>query len=68
MMGTVSSCKTEAGHNKYKEAKVRPSQKQLKADKKHNKRAAKGYEKQMQKNRKHLFGSKRDPGAPRKRK
>ena len=60
------SCKTKSGHNKYREAKVRPSERQTRADKKVIARSNKNYKKQMRSNRKRLFGRKTDPGAPRK--
>lgn len=50
------SCKPKAGHNRYREAKVRPSEKQLREDKKQIKRGSKAYRKQLRSNRKHLFG------------
>jgi hypothetical protein len=63
LITAASSCRTKPGHNKYREAKVRPSERQLKADKKHNKRMEKAYKKQMQTNRKKLFGRKKAPGT-----
>lgn len=64
-IGGMESCKTKSGHNKYREAKVRPSEKQMRADKKAIARGNKNYKKQLLTNRKRLFGSKRDPGRPR---
>ncbi|MFL5763116.1 MAG: hypothetical protein ACJ77K_04180 [Bacteroidia bacterium] len=55
------SCHPKAGHNVYREAKVRPSERQLKADKKHNASADKAYKKQMLKNRKKVLGAKHAP-------
>jgi hypothetical protein len=50
------SCKTQTGHNKYREAKIRPSERQIAQDKKILKKGNKAYKKQMRSNRKHLFG------------
>lgn len=55
-IATAFSCKPKAGHNRYREAKVRPSEKQIREDKKQVKRGSKAYKKQMRSNRKHLFG------------
>lgn len=65
VLSPTFSCKTRSGHNKYREAKVRPSEKQMRADKKAIARGNKNYKKQLLTNRKRLFGSKRDPGRPR---
>jgi hypothetical protein len=61
---TVVSCRPKSGHNIYREAKIRPSERQLKADKRHNKEMDKAYKKQMRHNRKKLYGSPVDKGAP----
>jgi len=55
-ISTAPSCKTEAGHNKYHEAKVRPSQQEARENKRILDRGNKAYKKQMRSNRKHLFG------------
>ncbi len=68
LLGATYSCKTKVGHNKYREAKVRPSERQMRADKKAIAKGNRNYKKQMLSNRKRLFGSKRDPQAPRSRK
>lgn len=60
----MHSCKSKGAYNKYRNAKVRPSEKQMRADKKAIARGNRNYKKQMLTNRKRLFGSKRDPMAP----
>lgn len=64
VLSTTYSCRTKSGHNKYREAKVRPSEKQMRADKRAIAKGNKNYKKQLLTNRKRLFGSKRDPKAP----
>jgi hypothetical protein len=66
LLTIASACHPKSGHNQYREAKVRPSERQMKADKKHNKEMEKAYKKQMRKNRKKLFGSPVDPHGPKK--
>ncbi len=63
---TTESCKSKGAYNEFRNAKVRPSERQTRADKKVIARGDKNYKKQLLKNRKKLFGSKRDPHAPRK--
>lgn len=63
MTSTLNSCKTKSGHNKYREAKVRPSERQMREDKKTLKRSNKNYKKQLKTNRKRLFGRKTAPGT-----
>lgn len=63
---TIESCKPKGAYNQFRGAKVRPSEKQMRADKKLIARSNKNYKKQMKTNRKRLFGSKTDPGAPKK--
>jgi hypothetical protein len=65
---TLNACKSQAGHNKYREAKVRPSERQLNSTKKQLKRGEKNYKKQMRSSRKKLYGRRTDPGAPKSRK
>ena len=65
LLSTTYSCKTKSGHNKYREAKVRPSEKQMRADKKAIAKGNRNYKKNLLSNRKRLFGKKRDPKAPR---
>ncbi len=65
LLSTSYSCKTKSGHNKYREAKVRPSEKQMRTDKRAIAKGNKNYKKNLLTNRKRLFGSKRDPKAPR---
>ncbi len=60
----MESCKSKGAYNKYRSAKVRPSEKQTRADKKIIAQGNKNYKKQLRTNRKHLFGRKTDPGAP----
>jgi hypothetical protein len=55
------SCRPSGPHNKYREAKVRVSEKQLAQDKKLLKKGNKAYRKQMRSNRRHLFGRARAP-------
>lgn len=55
------SCKSRGAHNKYRDAKVRVSEREMAKDKKIMRKAKKSYRKQMRKNRKHLFGR---PTAP----
>ena len=64
LLSTTFSCKTKSGHNKYREAKVRPSEKQMRADKKAIARGNRNYKKNLLSNRKRVFGKKRDPMAP----
>lgn len=65
LLSTTYSCKTKSGHNKYREARVRPSEKQMRADKKAIAKGNRNYKKNLLSNRKRLFGNKRDPKAPR---
>ena len=65
LLSTTYSCKTKSGHNKYREAKVRPSEKQMRADKKAIAKGNRNYKKNLLSNKKRLFGNKRDPKAPR---
>jgi len=65
LLSTSYSCKSKGAYNKYRNAKVRPSEKQMRADKKAIARGNKNYKKNLLSNRKRLFGSKRDPGRPR---
>jgi len=61
-VSTFSSChRHEGASNKYREAKVRPSERQAREDKKINKRGNKNYKKQMRRNRKFLFGRSKAP-------
>lgn len=62
----IQSCKSKGAYNEFRHAKVRPSEKQMRADKKIMARSDKNYKKQLRSNRKHLFGRRTDPGAPRK--
>ncbi|CAN5550821.1 hypothetical protein BH10BAC1_BH10BAC1_11230 [soil metagenome] len=62
----IQSCKSKGAYNEFRNAKTRPSERQARADKKVIARTNKNYKKQMRSNRKRLFGSKRDPGAPKK--
>jgi hypothetical protein len=61
LLTAAVSCRPKAGHNRYREAKVRPSEHQLRIDKKHNQKADKAYKKQMLKNRKRVLGAKHAP-------
>ena len=61
---TISSCRPKAGVNAYQHMKVKPSQQEARDNKRVVRRQAKMYRKQMLTNRKHLFGRKRDPQAP----
>ncbi len=65
-IGSMQSCKSKGAYNKYRHAKVRPSEKQIRADKKIMARSDKNYKKQLKTNRKKLFGRKTDQGVPRK--
>ena len=65
LLSTTYSCKSKGAYNKYRNAKVRPSEKQMRADKKAIAKGNKNYKKHLMTNRKRLFGSKRDPGRPR---
>jgi hypothetical protein len=55
------SCRSKGARNKYREAKVRPSEKMMAEDKKVMKKAKRTYQKRMRHNRKHLFGRSRAP-------
>ena len=61
---SIESCKSKGAYNEFRHAKVRPSEQQARRDKKVLAKSNKNYKKQMGKNRKKLFGSKRDPHAP----
>ena len=65
ILGGMVSCKSKGAYNKYRSAKVRPSEKQMRADKKIIAKSNKNYKKNLLSNRKRLFGNKRDPKAPR---
>ena len=45
LLSSTYSCKTKSGHNKYREAKVRPSEKQMRADKRAIAKGNKNYKK-----------------------
>ena len=62
----LNSCKPKAGTNAYLHMKTKPSQQERKANKRTVRRQEKMYNKQMLSNRKHLFGSKRDPHGAKK--
>lgn len=61
---SIESCKSKGAYNEFRNAKVTPSQRQARTDKKVIAKSNKNYKKQMGKNRKKLFGNKRDPKAP----
>jgi hypothetical protein len=60
-LSTTYSCKSKGAYNKYRTAKVRPSEKQMRADKKAIARGNRNYKKQMLTNRKRVLGSKKAP-------
>ena len=62
----LNSCKPKAGTNAYLHLKTKPSQQEQKATKRTVRKQEKMYNKQMLHNRKHLFGSKRDPHGAKK--
>jgi hypothetical protein len=64
---TMGACRPRAGHNLYRE-KVKPSELQMREDKKIMKRSQKNYKKQLRANRKRLFGRSTDPEAPKPQK
>ncbi|MGZ4079589.1 MAG: hypothetical protein ACXVDT_08140 [Bacteroidia bacterium] len=66
VISILSACRPKAGTNAYLHMKVKPSQQEQRTNKKVIRRQEKMYRKQMLSNRKHLFGSKRDPEAPKK--
>ncbi|MCW3071460.1 MAG: hypothetical protein JWO44_1350 [Bacteroidetes bacterium] len=57
----LPSCKSRGAHNEYREAKVRVSEREMAKDKKVLRKGKKAYQKQMRRNRKHLFGRARAP-------
>ncbi len=60
----VSSCQRNKGaSNPYLHMKKKPVEQMKAADKRTIKRGNKAYKKQLQSNRKHLFGKKRAPKA-----
>ena len=59
---TFESCRKKGASNPYRAMKVRPSEQQLRENKKNLKKGNRAYKKQLQSNRKHLFGRKRAPG------
>lgn len=63
-ISTLNSCRPKAGTNPYLHMKTKPSVQEQKMNKRTVRRQEKMYKKQMLHNRKHLFGKKRDPGAP----
>ncbi len=65
IVGSTESCKSKGAYNKYRSAKVRPSEKQMRDNKKIIAKSNKNYKKNLLSNRKRLFGNKRDPQAPR---
>ncbi len=56
-----SSCHKKGASNPYLSMKTRPSEKQIKADKKAIKKGNKAYRKKEESSRKHLFGRKHAP-------
>ena len=61
-ISTMDGCKPKSGYNPYLHMKEKPSVKQSRDDKKIIKKGNKTYKKQMESNRKHLFGRKHGPG------
>lgn len=57
----VSSCHKKGASNPYLHMKTKPSEKQLKADKKIIKKGNRAYRKKEESSRKHLFGRKHAP-------
>jgi hypothetical protein len=64
VISTLNSCRPKAGTNPYLHMKTKPSAQEAKMNKRTVRRQEKMYNKQMLHNRKHLFGKKRDPEAP----
>lgn len=64
ILSTMNSCHKKSGpYNPYLHMKTKPSQEQLKQDKKIQKRGNKAYKRQLGDSRKRIFGRRKPPKA-----